>query len=86
MNKRGNSVERNAVILFFAEVMPQALGLGVTILIARMLGVENYGLLSFAYSLSTILLVVPKFGFDQLAVREIARRPSRAKVRYRAST
>ena len=47
-------------------------------MVARMLGVESYGLLAFAYSLSLLCLVVPSFGFDSLAVRELARKPSRA--------
>jgi O-antigen/teichoic acid export membrane protein len=47
-------------------------------MVARMLGVESYGLLAFAYSLSLLCLVVPSFGFDSLVVRELARKPSRA--------
>ena len=56
----------------------KALGLGLTIAVARMLGVQKFGLLAFAYALSDICLALPSFGFDWLTVRELARRPSRA--------
>lgn len=73
-----HKLEKNAIILVVTEVLVKALGLGLTIAVARMLGVEKFGLLAFAYALSGIFLVLPRFGFDQLTVRELARRPSRA--------
>ena len=73
-----HKVERNSIILVVTEVLAKALGLGLTMVLARMLGVEKFGFLAFAYSLSFICLVLPAFGFDRLTVRELARRPSRA--------
>jgi len=74
----GHKIERNATILVLTAVLTNALGLGLSVVVARMLGVENFGLLAFAYALAAICLAVPQFGFDRLAVRELARRPSRA--------
>ena len=73
-----NKIERNAIILVVTDVLVKALGLGLTMVVARMLGVEKFGLIAFAYALSAICLVLPDFGFDKLTVRELARRPSRA--------
>jgi O-antigen/teichoic acid export membrane protein len=50
----------------------------LTLAVARMLGVEQFGLLAFGYALSEVCLVLPAFGFDTLTVREVARRPRRA--------
>ena len=73
-----HKIERNAIILVVTEVLAKALGLGLTMVVARMLGVEKFGLLAFAYALSSICLVLPNFGLDRLTVRELSRRPSRA--------
>jgi len=74
----GHKIERNATILVLTDVLTKALGLGLSVVVARMLGVQNFGLLAFAYALAAICLAVPQFGFDRLTVRELARRPSRA--------
>lgn len=74
----GAKIERNAIILFLTEVLIKVLGLGLSVAIARILGVEKFGLLGFAYSLSSIWLLLPAFGFNRLTVRELARRPIRA--------
>ena len=60
------------------EALIRVFGLSLTIVIARILGVEKFGLLNFAYALSSICLVISDFGFERLTVREIARRSSRA--------
>lgn len=43
------------------------------ILLARMLGVDGYGIYGFAIAVSSMLLVGAEFGMPTLAVREIAR-------------
>lgn len=72
------SIEENTVLLGGSEVVTQGSGFLVSLLVARLLGVESYGLLSFAYSLSLLCLILPGFGFGPLIVRETARYPSRA--------
>lgn len=72
------NIEKNTTILVFTEVVGKFFGLALTILVARVLGVANFGLLNYAYALAGICLVVPEFGFDRLTVRELARKPSRA--------
>jgi len=71
-------IEKNAIILILSEVLVKVIGLSITIAVARMLGVEDFGLLAYAYALAGICLVVPDFGFNRLTVRELSRRTSRA--------
>jgi O-antigen/teichoic acid export membrane protein len=73
-----HGIEENAALLTFTEIVSQGLGFLVSMLVARILGVESYGLLAFAYSFALMCLVIPSFGFARLAVRELARKPSRA--------
>jgi len=47
-----NTEERNALILFITAVLERAFGFGVTVGIARILGVQNFGLFAYAYGLS----------------------------------
>jgi len=48
------------------------------ILIARSLGVEPFGKLSFAISYTALFLVVLDYGFNLYVVREVAAKPSKA--------
>lgn len=68
----------NAAILIATEVLVKVLGIVITVLIARFLGVEQFGLLAFAYATSEMFLIVFDFGFDRMAVRDVARKPQRA--------
>ncbi len=74
----GHKIEGNTIILGITEVLIKAFGIGTTIVVARWLDVEQFGLLAYAYALSEISLALPDFGFDLLIVREVAQRPSAA--------
>lgn len=78
MSKSSYKIEKNAAILIITQALTKVFGIAVTIAVARMLGVKDFGLLNFAGALAGLALVIPNFGFDQLAVRELARCPSRA--------
>ena len=43
------------------------------VILARSLGVEEFGLYMFVFSIISILLVVSCLGFDRIAVKEITR-------------
>lgn len=70
----------NTALLFSTEVVTQGLGFIVSIMAARILGFESYGLLSFAYNLAVVCLIIPAFGFERFTVRELARSPEQANI------
>lgn len=73
-----HKLERNSLILAATEVLIKLLGISTTIIVARLLGPDDFGLLSFAYVVANVFLVLPDFGFNRLTVREVARREGRA--------
>ncbi len=71
-------VEKNALWLLAAEVLARAFNFALLLAIWRILGREDFGVLAFDYAVADLLLVVTGFGFDDLLVREAARKPGRA--------
>jgi O-antigen/teichoic acid export membrane protein len=53
-------------------------GLLLFLLLARLWGPEQFGLFSFAFSLSALLVLVVDFGFSLYLLREVAATPERA--------
>jgi O-antigen/teichoic acid export membrane protein len=72
----GHKMEGNTIILVTTELLTKVFGMLTTIVVARWLGVEQFGLLAYAYALSEISLAVPDFGFDLLTTRKVAQRPA----------
>jgi len=73
-----NQLTRNSLILASTEVIVKVLGIVTTVFVARYLGAEQFGFLSFAYIIVGLCLVLPDYGLGRLVTREIARRPQRA--------
>ncbi|WP_071650343.1 flippase [Spirochaeta thermophila] len=65
----------NTSWLLFDKVLRLFLGFLVGVWVARYLGPENYGILSFALSLVALLGVVAKLGLDDIVVREVVENP-----------
>ena len=66
---------RNALPkLWTAELASRFLTALATIYVARVIGVEAYGLVGFASAVLAYLLVFVRFGTDHILVRELARR------------
>ena len=63
----------NAGILIGMQAVTKVLGAILTIIVARRLGVESYGLWTFAGSLGGIFALVTTFGLSRLVTREVAR-------------
>lgn len=59
-----------SLVLRFANV---GLSLGAAVVLARMLGVENFGIYSYVFALVSLLAVPAKFGLPGLVVRETAK-------------
>ncbi len=70
---------KNTSILFLAQIITYILGFFYTIYLARYLGVENFGIISFSLALASIFSIIADFGLTTLSVREIARDKSIAK-------
>lgn len=80
MTKHKHRMERNSVILVSTEMLVKLMGMVTTIVVARLLGADQFGFISFAYALAAVTLMLSHFGFDKLAVRDLARRPGKASL------
>ena len=63
---------RDTVGVMGIRALSMGLGFSVSVVLARLLGVREFGLYSLAMSVLGILVVPATFGFPQLLVREIA--------------
>ncbi|MEC9341082.1 MAG: flippase [Pseudomonadota bacterium] len=69
----GGQVRRGAVGSVLLAVGTAPLALLVSVVLARMLGVADFGVYSFAFALVTLLAIPAQSGLPQLVVRETAR-------------
>lgn len=69
-------IAKNSFLLLLARVISIILGFIYTVYIARYLGAEGYGILSFALAFSGIFGVFTDLGFSTLITREVARNRS----------
>ncbi|MCE7698079.1 MAG: flippase [Methanobacterium paludis] len=66
-------IAKNTSLLLISQVLSYAMGFIYTIYMARYLGVENFGIFSFALALSSVLGIFTDLGLNTLMTREIAR-------------
>lgn len=66
-------ITKNISVVTLAQILNYILAFFATMYAARYLGVENYGVLSFASSLTSILGVCMDLGLNTLTIREVAR-------------
>ncbi|ABO35609.1 polysaccharide biosynthesis protein [Methanococcus maripaludis C5] len=64
---------RNTKILFFSNVISKTFGFLYTIYMARYLGTESFGIISFALALTGMFSVFLDMGTYSLTIREVAR-------------
>jgi len=69
----GSKIFGNAGILMGTQVFTKLIGTVFTIIVARKLGVEEYGLYAFAVTFGHIFGIGALFGFPQLITRDLAR-------------
>lgn len=74
----GITVVRNAMVLLSSSFCAHFLLLAFNILLARVLGVEQFGVYAFATSYITLLSVLVEFSLQQLIIRDVARNPDQA--------
>lgn len=68
-------VAKNTAWILLDNVVSLALSFVVTILVARYLGPEQFGLFSYAFATASIFAIVGHLGLDGLVVREFKLRP-----------
>jgi O-antigen/teichoic acid export membrane protein len=68
----GRNLIRSGLTGFVATIGNRLLTIGSGILLARMLGADGYGTLSFALALGATLIVLTEFGMYNLIVRDVA--------------
>jgi len=71
--KVGTTIFGNAGILIATQVMTKLFGTIFTIVVARKLGVEDYGIYAFAITFGHIFGMAALFGLPQLITRNVAR-------------
>jgi len=79
-----SSILRNTVWLSVAEVINKGLVFLVTVLIARSLGVEAYGIFGFVFAFITLLGIVADFGMSTAVIRDVAHHPESTETRIQA--
>jgi O-antigen/teichoic acid export membrane protein len=72
-------IAKNIGVLFGAQVIGYILAFLYTIYIARFLGADGFGILSFALSFTAIIGILADLGLSTLLVRELARDKSLTK-------
>ncbi len=78
MHTVSKTIARNAIYLMGIELGTKVLELGLSIMVANILGRKDFGLLNAAYALAGITVLLPGFGLDVLVVRDVAGNPQRA--------
>ncbi|MDD5638422.1 MAG: flippase [Candidatus Pacebacteria bacterium] len=73
------TIFKNTFWLMLAEGISKGLMFFLTILIARYLGAEGYGIFSFAFAFVALFAVLADFGLSTLTIREVAREKSLAR-------
>jgi O-antigen/teichoic acid export membrane protein len=75
----GRSIAKNIGVLTFAQIVSFFFSFFYVMYTGRYLGVEGFGILSFALAFTGILGVFPEFGLSTFTVREVARNNSLAR-------
>ena len=73
----GTRIARNTTVLAASRFIARGMGMGVTIILARHLGAESYGIYQRAEALVLLFSVIANLGLDMILTRETARDPDR---------
>ncbi len=69
---------RNFAVLAATQGSVRVLSFGLGVYLARVLGVDNYGLYTYAFAFASYFLLVSDFGLSRYVVREVSRDPTTA--------
>ena len=68
---------KNTSWLFAEKILRMVVGLLVVVWVARYLGPEKFGLLSYAHSFVGLFTIFATFGLDEIVVRELVKDESK---------
>lgn len=72
-------IAKNTIVLSISQILSYLLAFFYTIAIARYLGADGFGILSFALAFTGIFGVLADLGLNTLAVKEVSKDKSKAK-------
>ncbi len=76
MGRQARIIFKNSSFIFAGNIIKKALSFVLTIIVARYLGVDSFGILSFALSFVALFSIITDFGAQTLINREISRNKS----------
>lgn len=79
-SSKASIIIKNALFLFTGKGISAVLGLLTVSIVARSLGVANFGIYALALTVASIFAVVADFGLNFLLVREVAMNRDRSSV------
>lgn len=71
-------ITKNTLILFMAQAISMVLGIAYTIHLARELGSQGFGTLSFALAFTGVFILCADLGLNVLTTRDVSRQKSQA--------
>ena len=77
MNLFKSKVAKNASWIIISRIIQAVLGLAISMLTARYLGPDNYGLINYAASLVNFIMPVVFLGLNNTLVQELTRAPEK---------
>jgi O-antigen/teichoic acid export membrane protein len=77
---------KNSSWMLFEQIIRLFSGVFVSIYVARYLGPENFGVLSFSLAISTFLMAFTRLGMDSILLREVVNTNSRVDIKKLLST
>lgn len=69
---------KDTSVLLFAQVFSKAIAFFYTVFLAQTLGVEQFGIYTFAFSIFALISAISEFGISRYLIREIALEPNKA--------
>lgn len=69
----GGRFVRNSLLLLFAEMASKVFGLAFFVVLARFVGAWDLGVYAYAFTIANFFVILPRFGFERLAQKEIGR-------------
>lgn len=77
---------KNSSWMLFEQIIRLFSGVFVSIYVARYLGPENFGILSFSLAISTFIMAFTRLGMDSILLREVVNANSRVDIKKLLST
>jgi O-antigen/teichoic acid export membrane protein len=73
------TITRNTGFLFAGEIVSRVLSMAFFIILARKIGVSDFGIYSFAFAVASIFLIFSDMGLATLFVKEVAKDKTKAR-------